>query len=169
VSGIFFPQRIPLGIDGGSASPAVLEKKVLAAAFAPSYAIGEVVLRKIGGIDLTGRALNKTAMKIGAEMVAARDAAVAAYFQQPLPRTHDEPQTPIQLACVSTDGGRMQTRAEGAPRRRPPHQVPPKSPRPPLPSQRPSHPAFTTHRRLKKQARSCTRLRRRRIAMTVGN
>lgn len=104
-----------MGIDGGSASPAVLEKKVLAAAFAPSYAIGEVVLRKIGGVDLTGRALNKTAMKIGAEMVSARDAAVAAYFQQPLPRTHAEPQTPIQLACVSADGGRMQTRAEGAP------------------------------------------------------
>jgi hypothetical protein len=115
VSGIFFPQRIPLRIDGGSASPAVLEKKLLVAAFAPSYATGEVVLRKIGGIDLTGRALNKTAVKIGAEMVAARDAGVEAYFQQPLPRTHAEPKTPIQLACVSVDGGRMQTRAEGAP------------------------------------------------------
>jgi hypothetical protein len=31
VSGIFFPQRIALGIDGGAASPAVLEKKVLVA------------------------------------------------------------------------------------------------------------------------------------------
>jgi len=113
VSGIFFPQRIPLQIDGGSASPAVLEKKVLAVAFAPSYAIGEVVLRKIGGIDLTGRALNKTAVKIGAEMVAARDAGVEAYFQQPLPRTHTKPAPPIQLACVSVDGGRMQTRADG--------------------------------------------------------
>lgn len=84
----------------------------MAAAFAPSYSIGEIVLRKIGGVDLTGRALNKTAVKIGAEMIAARDARVEAYFQQPLPRLHTQPKTPIQLACVGSDGGRMQTRTE---------------------------------------------------------
>jgi hypothetical protein len=113
VSGLFFPQRIPLRIDGGSASPAVLEKKVLAVAYAPSYSIGELLLRKIGGIEITGRGLNKTAVKIGAEMVAQRDARVEAYFQQPLPRQHVQPKTPIVLACVSADGGRMQTRDEG--------------------------------------------------------
>ncbi len=113
VSGIFFPQRIPLRIDGGSASPAVLEKKVLAVAYAPSYSIGELVLRKIGGIDLTGRGLNKTAVKIGSEMVAQRNARIEAYFDQPLPRQHAQPKTPIALACVSVDGGRMQTRDEG--------------------------------------------------------
>jgi len=63
-----------LRIDGSSASPAVLEKKLLAVAHAPSYLIGELMLRKIGGIDLTGRGLNKTAVKIGSEMVAQRDA-----------------------------------------------------------------------------------------------
>lgn len=113
MSGIFFPQRIPLRIDGGSASPAVLEKKVLAAAYAPSYSIGELMLRKIGGIQLTGRGLNKTAVKIGAEMVARRDARTEAYFHQPLPRQHSQPQTAIALACVSVDGGRMQTRDAG--------------------------------------------------------
>jgi len=113
VSGIFFPQRIPLRIDGGSASPAVLEKKVLAVAYAPSYSIGELVLRKIGDIDLTGRGLNKTAVKIGSEMVVQRDARTEAYFDQPLPRQHTQPKTPIALACVSVDGGRMQTRDEG--------------------------------------------------------
>jgi hypothetical protein len=105
---------VPLKIDGGSAGPAVLEKKVLAAAYAPSYAIGEIVLRKIGGIDLTGRSLNKTAVKIGAEMVREREAKTAAYLRQPLPRQHGHPKTPISLACVSVDGGRMQTRDEGA-------------------------------------------------------
>jgi hypothetical protein len=35
------------------------------------------------------------------------------YFDQPLPRQHAPPKTPIQLACVSVDGGRMQTRDEG--------------------------------------------------------
>jgi hypothetical protein len=113
VSGIFFPERIPLRIDGGAASPAVLEKKILAVAYAPSYSIGEVVLRKIGGIELTGRGLNKTAVKIGSEMVRERDARTEAYFDQPLPRQHAQPKTPIELACVSTDGGRIQTRDEG--------------------------------------------------------
>lgn len=113
MSGIFFPQRIPLRIDGGACSPAVLEKKLLATAYAPSYSIGEAVLRKIGGIPLSGRGLNKTAVKIGAEMVHERDARTAAYFEQPLPRQHAVPKTPIALACVSIDGGRMQTRDEG--------------------------------------------------------
>ena len=113
VSGIFFPQRIPLRIDGGAVSPAVLEKKVLAVAYAPSYSIGELLLRKIGGIELTGRGLNKTAVKIGSEMVVQRDAQTEAYFNQPLPRQHAQPKTAIELACVSVDGGRMQTRDEG--------------------------------------------------------
>ena len=121
MGGIFFPQRLPLRIDGSSASPAVLEKKVLAAAHAPSYAIGELMLRKLGGIQLSGRGLNKTAAKIGAEMVADRDARRNAYFNQPLPRQHAQPATPIQLACVSCDGGRMQTRDEGGPGVHRPH------------------------------------------------
>ena len=36
---------------------------MLAVAYAPSYSIGELVLRKIGGIEFTGRGLNKTAVK----------------------------------------------------------------------------------------------------------
>lgn len=111
-SGIFFPQRIPLQIDGGATSPSVLKKKALAAAHTPSYAIGQIVLREIGGIDITGRGLNKTAVKIGHEMVQQRDDGVAAYYQQPLPRDHTQPKTPIPLACVSIDGGRMQTRTQ---------------------------------------------------------
>jgi hypothetical protein len=102
-----------LKIDGGGASPAVLEKKVLAAAHTPSYAMGELVLRKIGGVTITGRGLNKTAVTVGSEMVRERDARTEAYFNQPLPRQHAQPKTPIDLACVSTDGGRMQTRDEG--------------------------------------------------------
>jgi hypothetical protein len=121
VSGIFFPQRIPLKIDGSPASPAVLEKKVLAAAHAPSYTIGELLLNKLGGIDLTGRSLNKTALKIGTEMIVQRDARLKVYLRQPLPRQRAQPVTPIRLACVSTDGGRMQTRDEGGPGVHHPH------------------------------------------------
>lgn len=114
MSGIFFPQRIPLRIEGGLCSPSVLEKKVLAAAHAPSYTIGELLLGKLGGIHLSGRGLNKTALKIGTEMIVQRDAGLKVYLRQPLPRQHAQPVTPIQLACVSTDGGRMQTRDEGS-------------------------------------------------------
>jgi hypothetical protein len=39
---------------------------------------------------------------------------VAAYYHQPLPRKHAQPRTPISLACVSIDGGRMQTRRENS-------------------------------------------------------
>jgi len=59
---------------------------VLAAAYTLSYAVGEIVLRKIGGVDLTGRGLNKTAVKIDTEMVGAHEAKTAAYLYQPLPR-----------------------------------------------------------------------------------
>lgn len=91
----------------------MLEKKVIAAAHAPSYSIGGLLLRTLGGIQLSGRGLNKTAVKIGTEMATERDTRTEAYFTQPLPRQHALPQAPISLACVSSDGGRMQTRKEG--------------------------------------------------------
>lgn len=91
----------------------MLEKKILAAAYAPSHAIGGLLLRGLGDVGVSGRGLNKTAVKIGSEMVAERDARNAAYFDEPLPRQHTLPKTPISLACVSLDGGRMQTRVEG--------------------------------------------------------
>ncbi len=112
VSGIFFPQRIPLAIDGGTSSPAVLGKKVVAAAHVSSFSIGSLLLKKLGDVQITGRGLNKTATRIGTEMVLQGKADLAAYFSQPLPREHTKPTMPISLACVSVDGGRMQTRTE---------------------------------------------------------
>lgn len=85
---------------------------MLAASYAPSYPLGERVLREIGEIQITSRGLNKTATKFGGEMAEQRDRQVEGYFQQPLPRAHTRPKTPISLACVSIDGGRMQTRRE---------------------------------------------------------
>ena len=77
---------------------------MIAAAHAPSYSIGGLLLQRLGGIQLTGRGLNKTAVKIGTEMAAERDARTKAYFNQPLPRQHTVPQMPISLACISCDG-----------------------------------------------------------------
>jgi len=90
-----------------------LKKKVLAAAHIDSFSTGALVLQKIGDVAISGRGLNKTAVKIGTELVQDRDACVSNYFDQPLPRAHRQPTTPIGLATVSIDGGRMQTRADG--------------------------------------------------------
>ena len=100
-------------IDGGSYSPLVLAKAVVAAAHVPSYPVGAKLLDVVGGISISSRHLNNLTVKVGSEMAADRDERTAAYFEQPLPRTPCEPETPIALACVSIDGGRMQTRLDG--------------------------------------------------------
>lgn len=112
--GIFFPQRIALAIDGRSYSPQVLTKAIVASAHVPSYLIGSKLLDELGGISISSRHLNNLTVKIGAELAEGRDARTAAYFDQPLPRTPQRPEMPISLATVSIDGGRMQTRLDGA-------------------------------------------------------
>lgn len=112
--GIFFPQRIALAIDGASYSPRVLTKVIIASAHVPSYLIGSKLLHELGGISISGRHLNNLTAKIGAELAEDRDARTAAYFDQPLPRIPQRPEMPISLATVSIDGGRMQTRLDGA-------------------------------------------------------
>lgn len=112
--GIFFPQRIALAIDGQSYSPQVLTKVLVASAHVPSYSTGSKLLDELGGISISGRHLNNLTVKIGAELAEDRDTRTAAYFDQPLPRIPRRAETPISLATVSIDGGRMQTRLDGA-------------------------------------------------------
>jgi hypothetical protein len=115
VTGIFFPQRIALKIDGGSYSPKVLETAIFCAARDPAYKLAAETLKETAEIQIGARHLRNLAVKIGGELEEARDAKTEAYFQQPLPRKPTEPSTPIALACVSVDGGRMQTRLDGGP------------------------------------------------------
>ncbi|MGI9455454.1 MAG: hypothetical protein ACR2NU_02780 [Aeoliella sp.] len=59
---------------------------------------------------------------IGQELANERDTTVDQYSSQPLPRQPTRPATPMALACVSVDGGRMQTRLDkGAPGVHSPH------------------------------------------------
>jgi len=102
-----------LAIDGGSYSPQVLTKAVVASAHVSSYSIGSKLLDELGGIVISSRHLNNLTAKIGAELAEDRDARTAAYFDQALPRRARLPETPISLATVSIDGGRMQTRLDG--------------------------------------------------------
>lgn len=100
-------------INGGSYSPLVLTKAIVAAAHVPSYSIGSKLLEVLGDVLISSRHLNNLTAKVGSEMATDRDARTAAYFAQPLPRTPRWPETPIPLATVSIDGGRMQTRLDG--------------------------------------------------------
>lgn len=81
----------------------------------PAFHLASESLEKVGDIVITGRHLGNLAERIGEELTAERDVRTEAYFAQPLPREHAEPDLPIALAAVSVDGGRMQTRADGGP------------------------------------------------------
>lgn len=81
----------------------------------PAYHLASDALDKVGDISITGRHIGNLAQWIGEELADARDARTDAYFKQLFPRVQTEPSTPIPLAAVSVDGGRVQTRADGGP------------------------------------------------------
>ncbi len=102
-----------LKIDGRSYSPIVLEKISYCAAIHPAYHLASEALDKIGDISITSRHIGNLAEGIGEELANDRDAQTNAYFEQSLPRVPTNPGTPLPLATVSVDGGRMQTREVG--------------------------------------------------------
>jgi hypothetical protein len=112
---IFFPQRIVLKIDGRSYSPKVLQKAMLCTARIPAYELAAATLQDVGDIAITGRHLRNLSVQVGGELERHLQAKTEAYFNEPLPRVPTQPSTPIALACVSIDGGRMQTRLDGGP------------------------------------------------------
>ena len=81
----------------------------------PAYHLASKALDKVGDISITGRHIGNLAEIIGAELTEERDTRTDAYFAQTLPRVRTVPSTPIPLATVSVDGGRIQTRADGGP------------------------------------------------------
>ena len=56
-TGIFFPQRIALKIDGRSYSPKVLETAMFCAARDPAYKLGAETLRETAEIQISSRHL----------------------------------------------------------------------------------------------------------------
>jgi hypothetical protein len=93
----------------------VLEKAMRSVARDPAYHLAAATLHDVGDITISGRHLRNLTVQIGGELEQDRDARTDAYFGQPLPRVSTAPITPIRLACVSLDGGRMQTRLDGGP------------------------------------------------------
>ena len=97
-------------IDGRSYSPTTLEKLVLCSSTIPSFDLAAELAGQLTGIRISGRHLQNLTAMVGQELAGERDAAVEEYYDKPLPREPKCPSTPIALACVSIDGGRMQTR-----------------------------------------------------------
>ena len=64
-------------------------------------------------IRISARHLGNLSVLIGGELASTRDAKTEDYFGRTLPRVATLPSTPIPLACVSVDGGRIQTRFDG--------------------------------------------------------
>jgi hypothetical protein len=114
VTGIFFPQRVALKLDGRSYSPQVLETAMFCTARDPAFELAAETLQETADIQISARHLQNLSKRIGGKLESERDATTEAYFEQPLPHQPTTPSTPIRLACVSVDGGRIQTRIESS-------------------------------------------------------
>jgi len=104
-------QKLQLGTEGYS--PAVLRKAVRQAGKAPSFQDASDDLKELAHIAICPTHLGKVAQRIGREWAAIRDGEVQAFRNDQLAPAYAQPP---QVASVSVDGGRVQTRAEDCPR-----------------------------------------------------
>jgi hypothetical protein len=71
------------------------------------------LLKKLSEVQVSPRHVNNLTTMIGQELAETNRRQTEAYRAQPLPRQVTDPDTPIALATVACDGGRMQTRLAG--------------------------------------------------------
>jgi hypothetical protein len=83
------------------------------AAVSSSFDQAAVSLQVVGELEISDRQINKLSKEMGSELATQRDAQTERFVDQPLPRAATPPATPIELAAVFTDGGRMRTREPG--------------------------------------------------------
>jgi hypothetical protein len=107
---IFFPLRPTLRIDGHAYSETIKHRILHVAGVTASFDAAAVALAVAGEIKISDRQVNKLVTESGQAMAAWRDAKTARYVEQNLPRQVTQPETPISLAAVFFDGGRMRTR-----------------------------------------------------------
>jgi hypothetical protein len=110
VGGLFFPQSKSLGLDQSQASPALQQKTTYAGTVSRSFAEGSELLGRLADVVVSAKQVERLARRIGAERVAERAAAVAAYQALPLVEKFAAPAgvTPPEVAVVMADGGRLQ-------------------------------------------------------------
>lgn len=114
-----------LRIDGHEYSASILRKILHVASEISSFHNAAVALRVVGEIEISSRQVNKLASEFGQRMARDRDTRTHEYLAQPLPRKPKQAATPIELAAVFFDGGRMRTRQnDSGPGVHEPHCVP---------------------------------------------
>ena len=103
-------------LDGRGYSPLVLEQIVTAGGAVKSYEVASVLLETLAEVEVSPRHLNNLTCMVGKELATQTEQRTEAYRNAPLPRHPNQPETPMELATVACDGGRMQTRlAEAGP------------------------------------------------------
>lgn len=113
MSVLFFPQRIVLRIDGRKYSPALLENIVTTGGVSKSYSAAAKLLEILLDVKISSRQVNHLTSMIGEELRTVRDEQTDAWRNRSLTTSPTRIEPLPQLACVQTDGGRMQTRKVG--------------------------------------------------------
>jgi hypothetical protein len=106
VAEIFFPQRVELGLDQRSCSPAVIDKIVSANAEHKSAGKAQKMLFKLAEIVVSVPLISDYTAEIGAELQTHLQQQAELHAEQKLQPEHAEPPS---LATVSVDGGRIMT------------------------------------------------------------
>jgi len=107
VGGIFFPQREALGLDARELTPALAQRIVYAASESRSFSRAAIVLKQVGGNEVSAKTIERVTLTVGKELANLRDAEPTNTFLGGVV------ETPPKLAVVESDGGRIQTRSEG--------------------------------------------------------
>ncbi len=110
VAELFFPQRPSLGLSQRTYSPAVLDKIVSANAEHKSTYKAQKMLGKLAELSISVPEILELSSMIGQELRQHQEEQAAAHAAQTLAPQYAEAPS---LAVVSTDGGRIMTRAEG--------------------------------------------------------
>ena len=115
VGGLFFPLTGLLGMrPDETLSPALL-KKVVHAASSASFQQAAEDLWVLGEVKVSANRIHRAAQRVGDERIADGRAAASAYQQLPIPARQQSPgAAPPDVACVQTDGGRIQIRPRTA-------------------------------------------------------
>ena len=101
-----------LGMEPDSqVSPALLKKVVHAAAHSTSFREASENLRVLAEVNVSAARIRRAAQRVGQERVEETCDAAEAYRRLPLPAQRTSPGAPPpEIACIQTDGGRIQIR-----------------------------------------------------------
>jgi len=108
VSGLFFPQRTVLKIDQREYTPMMIDKIVFAGTNDSSGEKAARSLRKLADLQISAMTVLRITEQIGGELHQERECQAALHQRRELPATNEQP---VEIACVSVDGGRIRTRA----------------------------------------------------------